>query len=76
MSKETKEPRYAIVNGYWKDDKSNFEGYIIKLSVGVDEAEDDLIFYYCNGEHDIKDMMLEDTGCEFIVTEYELTSEI
>ena len=74
---KTKEPKYAIVNGYWKDDKVKFEGYIIKLGLDVDETEDDKIFYYVNGEHSIKEeLMDEKTADEFVVTKYELTNSI
>ncbi len=59
------------INGYWKDDQSEFDGYLV--SDGDVEEDDDDIFYYVNGEHILIDAVAkgEDTEHEFVITSYE-----
>ena len=64
--------KYFNVSGYWKDDKSEFYGCIIKEFDDVEEDEelDDQIFYYGLSEEDLKNSS-EDDGLEFVITDYE-----
>lgn len=54
----------------FKDEECSFIS-IIKDSVDVLEDEDDSIFYYCNSEKEIKSLMEEDNGQDFVVLSYE-----
>lgn len=66
--------RYFNISGYWKDDKSEFEDYIVKEFDDVDEETDDLIFYYGLSEADIIDAIENpnDSDCiDFVITSYE-----
>lgn len=64
--------KYFRISGYWKDDKSEFEGHIVKEFDDVEEKEsdDNLIFYYGLGEEELKNSS-EDDALEFVVTNYE-----
>lgn len=64
--------KYFEITGYWKDDKTEFQGYIIKEYDDSDEETDDLIFYYGMSEEEIKQAILEkqETDLEFIITDY------
>jgi len=70
--------RYFSISGYWKDDKSEFSGYIVtdyddSESEGDDgEMNDDEVFFYGLSEKDIKQAieMKEDTMLGFVITEY------
>ena len=68
---------YFKVNGYWKDDKSEFEGYIIReFDDAIPEGEtdcgftDDDIFFYGLSETDIIEAIRlgEDTVNDFVLT--------
>jgi len=64
--------KYFSINGYYKDDKSEFEGYIIKEYDDVDEELDDLIFFYGLSENNIK-QAIDDGGediLDFVITSY------
>ena len=67
--------KYFSIDGYWKDDKSEFYGYIVKEYDDSEEEEelDDLIFYYGMGEEDLKQAIEagEDTIEDFVITNYE-----
>jgi hypothetical protein len=64
--------KYFTISGYWKDDKSEFSGHIVKEFDDVEESEsdDNLIFYYGLSEQNLKDSS-EDDALEFVVTSYE-----
>jgi hypothetical protein len=61
------------INGYYKDDKTPFEGYIVKSTHDVIEDEDDSIFYYGLDEVAIKAAIEagENTCEDFVITSYE-----
>jgi hypothetical protein len=67
--------KYFSINGYWKDDKSEFEGFIVKEYDDVEEDEDldNEIFYYGLSENDLKHSV--DTGgndsLDIVVTSFE-----
>ena len=65
--------KYFSINGYWKDDKSEFEGFIVKEYDDVEEDEDDDVFFYGMGESDLNDAVEhgKNTSLEFVVTSYE-----
>jgi hypothetical protein len=67
--------KYFSINGYWKDDKSEFEGFIVKEYDDAEEDEDldNEIFYYGLSENDLKHSV--DTGgndsLDIVVTSFE-----
>ncbi len=62
--------KYFEINGFWKDDKSTFDGYIVREYDDLDEELDDLIFYYGLGESELNSSS-EDDALEFVVTSFE-----
>jgi len=74
---------YFSINGYWKDDKGNFEGYIVREfddAIGDEPNEDGLtdddIFYYGLSELEIKESIenagVDEDALEFVITSYEI----
>jgi hypothetical protein len=67
--------KYFSINGYYKDDKTEFEGLIVKEydDAEEDESRDDQIFYYGLSDNDLKHSV--DTGgndmLDFVVTSFE-----
>ena len=62
---------YVEGNIRWKDDGS--EGKVtFKLSCEYVEGskEDELIFFYCDGEEKLKSLMQEDNGEDFVLLDY------
>lgn len=62
--------KYFEISGYWKDDKSEFSGYLVREYDDVDEELDDLIFYYGLNEFELESSS-EDDALEFVVTSFE-----
>lgn len=62
--------RYFSISGYYKDDGSEFEGYIVKEFDDVDEENDDDVFYYGLSEKNLRESSFDD-GLEFVVTSFE-----
>ena len=66
---------YCKINGFWKDDKSEFEGMIVREyddepSEG-DKFTDEDIFYYGLSESDIQEAISNPENIlEFIITSY------
>lgn len=68
MKDNIQEPRYANCQVTYKDDGTQLD-VAIKLSLDVDEAEDDKIFYSLKGFSDLKYFLIP--GAEdFIVTDF------
>lgn len=65
------EENIFYINGYWKDDNSEFYGYKVTDYDGV-EIEDDDIFFYGLSEKDIIEAIEsgEETGEDFVITSY------
>ena len=67
--------KYFSINGYWKDDKSEFSGLIVKEfdDSEEDENRDDQIFYYGLSERDIQQAIADggDDMLDFVITSYE-----
>ena len=64
---------YYHINGYWKDDKSTFEDYLVtNMDDAENEEEDDNVFFYGLSENDIKEAIEagEDWGVDFVITSY------
>ena len=63
------------ISGYWKDDGETFSGLLVTDNDGCD---DDDIFYYVNGEHNLKEMVIDGIHtCEdFVVTSYNKQGEL
>mgnify|MGYP001101960302 FL=1 len=72
---------YCKISGYWKDDKSEFEDYIVRAYDDEpsedDEFTDDDIFYYGLSESEIQSAIKdgENTGLDFVITSYEAIEE-
>ena len=65
---------YFRISGFWKDDKSEFSGYLVKDDHTIIEDEDDSIFFYGLSESDIQQAIIdgeESTAQEFVITSYE-----
>jgi len=65
---------YFSINGYWKDDKTEFYGYIVSdtddtgYNYGLDDED---IFFYGLSENEIKECLNdENTGLDFVITSY------
>lgn len=67
--------KYFSINGYFKDDKSEFEDYIVKEynDVESDEQADDRIFYYGLDENHLNHSIVTggNDALEFVVTSFE-----
>lgn len=67
--------KYFSINGYWKDDKSEFEGFIVKEydDAEADEFRDEQILHYGLSENDLQHSI--DTGgndaLDFVITSFE-----
>jgi len=61
------------IDGYWKDDKSEFSGYLVsEMDCTPDGYEDDDIFFFGMSENVLADAVKrgEDTVHDFVVTAY------
>ena len=65
--------KYFSIDGYWLDDKSEFNGLIVKEYDDMNEEEDDDVFFFGMGESDLKNAIedAEETVLDFVVTSYE-----
>lgn len=65
--------KYFSIDGYWLDDKTEFEGLIVKEYDDMNEEEDDDVFFFGMGESDLKNAIedAEETVLDFVVTSYE-----
>ena len=65
---ESTNPIGAYATIKWLDDGTVAHGYFFNFDEG---ADDDYSFFYCSGERDVKEAMIE--GMEdFVVLDYEL----
>ena len=65
--------KYFEISGYWKDDQSEFEGYVVTNYDDCEEGvDDDAIFHYGLSEEEIIQAIEDgdDTGLEFVITSY------
>jgi hypothetical protein len=66
--------KYFSINGFWKDDKSEFEDYIVKEfdDTESDEQADDRIFEYGWSKADLNDAVAvgEDGIFDFVITSF------
>lgn len=69
--------KYFKINGFFKEDKSEFSDYIVKEfdDVEKDENRDDMIFFYGLSETEIQEAIAEGDSeknmLDFVVTSYE-----
>lgn len=68
------EEKYLYINGYWKNDKSEFNDYMVSTyDDSNDEDEDeDIIFFYGLSEENVKEAinLKENTMLDFVITSY------
>ena len=59
-----------LISGYWKDDKTEFQDYLVTDYDGV--QEDDDYFHFGINEEEIKEAieLKEETGLEFVIITY------
>jgi hypothetical protein len=64
--------KYFEINGYWKDDKSEFNGLIVKEYDDIGDDDDDVFFYGLSEEQiqEAIDSKGEDNSLDFIITSY------
>lgn len=69
---KNKESKYFEISGYFKDDRLEFSGYIVKELNDIDEDEEDKIFYYGLSEWKIRRAIErgEDSDLDFVITNY------
>lgn len=65
---EIKASKYFSIDGYWKDDNYEFRGYIVKEFSDIDEAEDNIIFYYGLAENEIREIIEKGSELDFAIT--------
>ena len=63
--------KYFKINGYWKDDNTKFEGYIVKEYNDCGDNDDD-VFFYGLSEKDIQAAIIDkgDDILDFVITDY------
>ena len=70
--------KYFSIDGYWKDDLTEFNGNIVKEydDEEEDEDRDNQIFYYGMSETEIQDAIAnpDENILEFVITSYEETT--
>ena len=70
--------KYFSIDGYWKDDLTEFNGNVVKEydDAEEDEEADNSIFYYGMSENDIIDAIAnpDENNLEFVITSYKLLS--
>jgi hypothetical protein len=72
LSPTTRLP-HIIVDGYWVDDHTKFEGYVISQTHDVEE-DDDSIFFYGLSESEIAESLGKETAQDFVITRYEVAN--
>ena len=72
MKQYTRLP-HIIVDGYWVDDRTEFEGYVISQTHDVEE-DDNSIFFYGLSESQIAESLGKETGADFVITRYEVAN--
>jgi hypothetical protein len=70
--------KYFSIDGYWKDDLTEFSGNVVREydDAAEDEEVDNTIFYYGLSEDDIIDAIAnpDENVLEFVITSYKLLS--
>jgi hypothetical protein len=66
---------FFYISGYWKDDKSEFENYIVTDVNSLDDDTpviDDDVFFFNLSEKDIKEAieLKDETEHDFVITSY------
>jgi hypothetical protein len=61
------------IDGYWKDDNTEFYGLLVAEYNETPEGWDDKdIFFYGLSEEDIKDLIQNDSNEDFVITNFEI----
>lgn len=69
--------KYFSICGYYKDDQSTFDDYIVKETDDINEETDDFVFYYGMSEDNIK-KSIESKGddiLDFVITSYKVLDD-
>jgi hypothetical protein len=65
------ENKLIAISGYWKDDKTEFNDYLVSEWDEIDEVNDDNIFFYGLSLEFIKSNLNNLDGIlEFVITSY------
>lgn len=56
------------ISGYWKDDKSTFDYYLVCEFDGVEEEDDNIFFYGLSMSDAEASKFDENTALEFVIT--------
>ncbi len=69
--------KYFSISGYSKDDKSEFDDFVVKDTHDFTDDEDEYVFFFGLSEDDIKAAIAlgENTALEFVITGYEPCTE-
>jgi len=61
-----------VIEGYWKDDKSEFEGLVTDFDCTPEGFDDDDLFFYGLNKSDIEEAieLKNDTAHDFVITNY------
>lgn len=68
---------YAKAEIWWKDepiDKTEFVCFKLSTDYTENDSEDVNVFFYCNGEEELMELMNVDNGEDFVVLSYQLCS--
>ena len=72
------ETKFFYINGYFKDDNSEFENYLVSVFDGLDEESSDFndedIFFYGLSEKEIIEAIdtTKPNDLEFVITAYSI----
>lgn len=68
--------KYALCSIKWKDSGEIEDGCIFKLSLDLDEQDEDRIFYYCEDSIDLERLTKENNGEDFTVIDIQYIREL
>lgn len=69
--------RFFRINGYWKDNKEEFEDFIVTDTDGIIPELDDEIFMYGMEESFLKGVLDDRSGIfDFVITSYREDNKI
>lgn len=74
---EEDESSFYFIDGYYKDDKSEFNGFLVSVNGEDVDDHDDVFFFYENKSQLVEAVMLgEKTNEDFVVTNYRVANGV